>query len=457
MSIRFYYSFLPRVLWMLTLTCMLLAPNAYAGGGVGGSVGGGGAVQTLYSGDIGNCQAPGLDNMFSGFVCSYQEIVDQVMTNMYFAMLTYFQEPFFAAMTLFVIAMGAMFALGMLPFTTRDIMIILAKIAIVSGFAMYPELLIDLLYQGLIGFMYDTTNTVVRVLAPDQGSVNGIFVWMDQQLNNFLTTQDAAQTNQTCDSDILALLFGLAITMPPIFAMALYLLIQLIMVFIRTVLGYLVAITGIMFLTTLAPVFMAFAFFRITTSYFEKWLSYLLGFAMQIFIVFSFIAVVLSLPFESKLQGAMDTVRPYDRVAFHDGQRLDFNNWCTICASAALGSPTQADTCTGDPITPTNVQVGGMGAFIDWVGQEIIILAVMAYLVEVILKAAPEVARFVAGGGLMPALGNAGLRGGGNALTQGIGAFGGRFIGNLRDTPGGIDKRGAKAVSDAFSQLVVRR
>jgi TrbL/VirB6 plasmid conjugal transfer protein len=362
------------------------------------------SVATLYSGDIGNCQAPGLTNLFSGFVCTYQQVVDQILTQLYTAMVVFFERPFFAALTLFVITVGIMFGMGLIPFTTKDIMIALAKIALLTGFAMYPSLMINLVYDGLIGFMRQSVDTVVQVIAP-QGSVSGIFTWMDLKFYEFLALQDTAQTNKNCNNDILALLFGLAITMPPVFAIAIYVLFQLVMVFVRTVLGYLISITGIMFLTTLAPLFFGFALFSFTRSYFDKWVAYMLGFTVQIFVVFSFIAVVLSLPFESKLEAVMDTVRPYERVAFHDGQRMDFNRWCTLCASSALGASNTPDGCTGGAISPTNVQAGGNGDIINWVGQELIILAVMAYLVETILKAAPDVAKYLTQVAYAPALG----------------------------------------------------
>jgi type IV secretory pathway VirB6-like protein len=354
-------------------------------------------VVSLYGDDIKNCTAPGLSNMFSGFVCVYQQLVDELLSKLYFAMVDYFTQPFIAALTLFVITGGILFGAGMLPFTVKDAMMMLAKIAILSGFALYPELMIDILYNGVIGFMRQTVDTVVANLAP-QGSLAGIFEWMDEKLKDFLDTQGAANASKNCDNDVLALLFGLAITMPPVFAIAVYILIQLIMVFIRTILGYLVAMTGIMFLTTLAPLFFGFALFRVTSSYFDQWLKYYIGFAMQIFIVFSFIAVVLTLPFEEKFQNVMEIVKPYDKVAVHDGQRLDFNKWCSLCLTNAAGSATTPDVCRGgdEGISPTNVMAGGVGGFINWVGQEIIILAVMAYLVEIVLKAAPNIAATIA-------------------------------------------------------------
>lgn len=409
------------------------------------------AVNSLYGSDIGNCEAPGLENLFSGFVCTYQEILDEVMTNVYWTMLNYFQQPFFAISTIFLAAMGSTFALGMLPVTTKDLSMILAKIAVINGFAMYPDLLIGLVYEGLIGFMRQTTDIIIAQIAP-QDSVTGIFEWMDFQLYDFLTVQDQAQTEGLCRNDVLALLFAFAVTMPPVFAMAIYIFVQLIMVLLRTVLGYLLAITGIMFLTTLAPIFLSFAFFEFTKSYFDKWVKHLTGFSVQIFVVFSFVGVVLSLPFSSKLKGVMDTVKPYDKVVYHDGQRLDFNNWCTMCVSGAEGELTDPDTCVGDAITPTNMQVGGIGEFIDWIGEELLILGVMAYIVETVLRTAPEVAKFITGVIFAPKLGESALPPGAAGLAQ----SGEKMLRGIASGKGGMPNR-TRATLDAFSQQVGRR
>ena len=76
----------------------VFAQSAGSGGPQGGGGGGGQGPQitSLYSGDIGFCKAPGLENLFSGFVCTYQTIVDEILSSVYVAMLNYFQEPFLA-------------------------------------------------------------------------------------------------------------------------------------------------------------------------------------------------------------------------------------------------------------------------------------------------------------------------------------------------------------------------
>ncbi len=356
-------------------------------------------VASLYGDAVAKCDAPGLENLFSSFVCNYHQIVDQVLSSLFITMYAYFRQPVIAALSLTLILTGATFALGMLPFTTRDTMILLAKLALVMGFALNGDFFIETIYDQLISFMRDTTDIVVGAIGSVNGapsSVNGIFEWMDLQFYQFISLQDQAQKDKKCEGDVLGLIFALAATMPPIFAMGMYLLFQLVMVFVRTVMGYLLALTGIMFLTTMAPLFLSFALFRFTSSYFEKWLAYMLGFSMQIFIVFSFIAVVLSFPIGEKLRAVSQISKPYDKVAYHDSQRFDYDNWCTLCATEALGSATAPDQCKGgnsDALSPTSIQVGGEGNFINWIGKEIIMLAVLAYIVEVLLKAAPQIAR----------------------------------------------------------------
>lgn len=394
--------FLIAVLWLLSMEHVYaLAPNFTFE--IGGATFGGARpdLSTLYS-DVA-CPQPDLENLFSGFVCVYQQIVDEIMTNLYYAMLEYFAPPFIAALTLFLITVGVTFAMGILPFTTRDIMLVLTKIVLLTSFALNPELMIDIVYRGFIGFMRQTTDAAVSGLLTGHPnitpSVAGIFSWMDDQLFEFIDMQDNARQAGNCENDVLALLFGLAVTMPPVFLIALYLLFQLIMVFIRTTLGYLLAITGIMFLTTMAPLFFGFGLFKFTVGYFDKWLKYLLSFAVQIFVVFSFIAVVLNFDFSEKLDGVLDTIKPYNETAYHEGQRMNFDNWCTLCMNrneANLGDLRQASECNAgddESVNPALVGVGGIQELIQFIGKEIFALAVLAYLVETILKAAPEVAK----------------------------------------------------------------
>ncbi len=442
MRINIQYSLVILVFLLTTLTVNVQPSFA------------GSEIRSLYSDSIAGCPAVGLNNIFSGFVCKYQEIVDGIMTDLYNGLLTFFTPPFIAALTLFVIITGAVFALGILPFTTRDIMLALGKIALVTGFGLNPELMIDLMYNGFIGFMRQTTDTVVATLAPEQGSVLGIFQWMDVQFSTFLNIQEQARQGEDgakCDNAVLALLFGLAITAPPLFIIAVYLMFQLAMVLIRTVLGYLLAITGIMFLTTLSPLFFAFALFQFTRSYFEKWILYLTSFAMQIFIVFSFIAIVINLPFGEKLEGISNIVVPYDKTAYQDGQRMNFDNWCTLCVggSDSFGdflNPTEA--CTGEGAAPTNLQVGGLEEFIAFMGKEVFILALMAYIVESVLKAAPEVSKVLTSNHYAPTFAGklpmpARIEG---AISSGFGA--------LKNTRGHMGERGVAAGREVFGSLL---
>jgi TrbL/VirB6 plasmid conjugal transfer protein len=435
------------ILSYLVISVLLSAEAVYAGS----------EIRTLYSDVQGTCPAVDLNTVFSGFVCKYQEIVDGIMTDLYYSFLEFFTPPFIAALTLFVILTGCVFALGILPFTTRDIMLVMTKIALVTGFGLNPDLMIDLMYNGFIGFMRQTTDTVVATLAPEQGSVLGIFRWMDVQLADFLTQQENARGGEggaKCDSAVLALLFGLAVTAPPLFIIAVYLMFQLAMVLIRTVLGYVLAITGIMFLTTLSPLFFAFALFQFTRSYFEKWVSYQIAFSVQIFIVFSFIAVVINLPFGEKLQSISTIVTPYNKTAYHDGQRMNFDNWCTLCIgqSASFGNLLEAtENCTstgGVGAAPTNMQVGGLEEFISFIGKEVFVLALMAYIVESVLKAAPDVSKYLTGNPHVPAFA------GKLPLPERLGGAATSGYNALKGTPGSMINRTGAAMRETFGSLM---
>lgn len=355
----------------------------------------------------GECdRGPAMEHIFTSFVCHYQVTTVEVLSSVYFGMIKAFREPFYAALTLFVACTGAMYAFQIIDFSFKSIMVVLAKISIISGFAMYPELTIDILYTGLVGFINESTEIVIGILGTKRGlsDVPSIFSWMDERVGEFLQLQGDAQAAEgaaRCDNNILALLFTLAVTVPPFFTIGLYVMVQFAMVFVRTVLGYLMAMTGIMFLITLAPLYFGFALFNTTKTLFDKWVGMLLGFAMQIFIVFAFIATMLSLPFDDKIKGILDSVKPYDKIVYHDGQRLDYNNWCTLCAPASdTASIKESIGCTGTAITPTNMAVGGSQEMVKYMTKELLSLAILAYIASQVLSLAPRLATSIGGGGV---------------------------------------------------------
>jgi hypothetical protein len=347
-----------------------------------------------------NCPDPSLERIFSGFLCEYEKLINQIMNTVYTGMLDLLEAPFLAAMSLFVACMGIVFMTGMVPFSIRDFTLMLFKMCLVLSFGLNPEFLIGYLYTGIVTFAQGSTDAVLRVLAPNQGSIQGIFVWIDEMFFQFIRNQGDAATadpnnpNALCNNNILALLFGLAVFMPPVFGIMSYVLLQLAFAFLKTIMSYVIAMTGIMFLTSMAPLFFMFALFKFTSQYFENWLKYLAGFAIQIFIVFAFVGFVISMLTSEnvrvRINTILDMVQPYEQTIQHDGHSLGFQGWCSVCIQAG---GTRSTACNGESLSPTSVASGAVTDFIQLIGTDIFFLGIMAYLMHTLLIAAPELSR----------------------------------------------------------------
>ncbi len=358
-------------------------------------------IFSLFLREAQSCPPPALDKIFSGFLCEYEKLLDQVMNVMYNGILQLMNAPFFAFLTLFVTCTALLFLTGIVPFSIRDFMLIFFKICIVMVLATNPEFMIDYLYIAIVTFAQGTTDAVLEVLAPDQGSIQGIFKWIDNVFFQFLkgqganATADPKNNDAVCNNNVLALLFGLAVTIPPVFGMAVYVLFQMAFAFFKTIMSYVIAMTGIMFLTALSPLFLMFALFKFTSEYFEAWLKFLIGFAIQIFVVFAVVGVVINLitsdGMKTRINTVLAMVQPYDKTIQHDGHSFDFNGWCSLCISGNGGGG--RPTACKDALSPTSLQAGGTTDFLQYLGSDLFYIGIMAYIMNILLTQAPELAR----------------------------------------------------------------
>jgi TrbL/VirB6 plasmid conjugal transfer protein len=347
------------------------------------------------------CPPPALTRIFSGFLCQYEQMLDSIMAVVYSGMLGIMNAPLFALLTLFVSCTAILFMTGIVPFSIRDFMLIMFKVVLVMGFATNSAYMIDLLYVGVVGFAQGTTDAILGVVAPAQGNIQGIFAWIDNVFGAFLVGQGNNATASTqsaiCDNNLLALLFGLAVAMPVFFGMGVYILLQMAFSFFKAIMNYVIAMTGIMFLSAMSPLFFMFALFKFTSDYFENWLKYLVGFAVQIFIIFAFVGVVINLlsspSFVARKDKLLAMIQPYDKTIQHDGHRVDFNGWCSICIRDA-----STGVCSGDVFSPSVLQAGGAGGggsedLINLMLADIFYLGLLGYILNILISAAPDISR----------------------------------------------------------------
>lgn len=284
--------------------------------------------------------------LFSRIICQYEQALSDTFANMFCMMQSYLRAPFMALSMLYVAGMAMLFMFGILPMTGGQFMLSFLKMALVWTFAMNAEAAIGIMYAGLMGGLSllinavlgawgdyfcqaptPSTPTLWQSLTDDAGwgwqhseftnsssaamtayadcmSAGGtvgsateyetvdLLHNLDQAFSNIFDSQDPNDPTVEGQNSMGVLL---ATMMMPGGSVLGGLLIadvtMALMLFARSVLGYVLAITGIVFLVTLFPIFGAFALFKRTHYIFESWLKYLISFILQVPIIMAFLMI----------------------------------------------------------------------------------------------------------------------------------------------------------------------
>jgi hypothetical protein len=224
--------------------------------------------------------------------------------------------------------------------------------------------------------------------------------------------------------------------------------VKIILTFVRAVFGYIYSLVGIAFLMTLAPFFLCFFLFRQTRPFFDKWIGYLVSFALQIVILFAFLAFVLSLGTMKDASGNPTGVgrlmQSIPDIIIHKEQPIETTSfrlpwdYCTLCdfhvVDASSGAEISSDqykdmmgkgklACKNDPMTgkPKAIDIAtaisppaGQGAttqqsaLVMFAGAGLMTLFVLALIVEHLLDYVGSLAQTLAvgmGGYSAPRLG----------------------------------------------------
>lgn len=371
------------------------------------------SVGNLFDNGVERCDPNGMTNLFTNAVCTYEHIINQILGKLYCGMVFRLYEPLSALMTLFVAMVGAGFALGIIPGTSRDVVMAIFKFGLVFYFATESQLTIGIIYYGLMGFIQEGVNVVLQhllVTGPNDGPMvgclscpGGLFSKMDGIIAEFARNAGASQnTNEPCSNGLIAMFMTFVASVPMLAMFGIGMAFQFVMVFFQMILGYFVAITGIMFLIALSPFFLSFALFSFTRSYFYKWAAYLVSFAIQILVVVAFMGVVISLALYEDLRELYELAHPYNKTHQAEGVRLPYRDWCTICRPTEFG-------LFGITCAEGNQEIHPQGLLAD--PQSVNIFAtrmfkilVLAYILHKAMIAVPMVAKELGGNAYAPQL-----------------------------------------------------
>lgn len=373
-------------------------------------------------------------SIMAGTVCSYEQTLSDIFSNLYCSTALAVQTPLFILMSLAMMVFGLMFLTGMTRLTTGEASKIAFKILLVWVFATQAEYAIGIGYQFFMSTAKEGINVVLNVVRPTtalgaQGVDNAMHyiddliveaaspINMDQDALNQINNGQSQQAGGTCQNAFIALLVLTAILIPPLFIMVVYVVLQTLFVFVRAVLGYLLAITGITFLMTMAPLFLCFALFKMTYKFFEKWLQYLVSFTLQMIVIFAFLAFTQLMEVSKFLGRILELIKPYSgtigagSLIPKDANSIPgvtalFDNiginlpMCSLCEFhiEKLGYYNMEVPVCNTPIKvmpPTDIMF-----HTDFAYTLIIYLTslgVLAYVLEAFLRYVPEIAKQIAG------------------------------------------------------------
>lgn len=377
----------------------------FAAFGVGFACVGDNSVGNLFDTGVARCDPDGTQNLFSNAACTYENIIDQILGRLYCGMQFRLLEPLSALMLLFITFIGIAFALGILPFTARETVLVLFKFGLVYYFATDSYLTIDILYTGLMYFIQDSVIAVMANVAPSVGTLSGpdgLFDRMDEIIAEFARNAAVSQDpNAPCTDGLVAMFMTFIGSVPMLAMFGIGMAFQFVMIFFQMILGYFIAITGIMFLIALAPFFLSFALFKFTRGYFDQWVGYLTSFCVQVFVVMGFIGVMISLNLDEDLRQLFDLAQPYTVVQQVEGVRVPYRDWCTICTPESFGrfGMTCAD---GAPLHPQTI-LSNPNTIREF-GTRLFKILVLAYILKAAMNAVPKAAQAIGASRHAPAI-----------------------------------------------------
>lgn len=306
--------------------------------------------------------------MIPNIVANYESLVGNVFSQMYCRMQHAMLQPLAAVMTLFVIGFGVMFLIGLVELSAKEAIVRLLKLALVWAFATNAEYGMGIAYNFLINAPKEGMTLMLSSITPEADDPSTPIDESSQKAGDLLqkplqivlplpvalqckayeidgkepspaikeqcdkwgmsgNTRRSTITSQTRGSTeilkVLLLLTLFMIFLPPVFTMVMGFLIQVIVTFVRTFVAYLLAIAGIALLLTLSPIFLSFALFKTTYEYFSSWIRYLSSFAIQIIIIFGFLALIRLLNPADFFANLIATSYPYEvKFGFESPQKV---------------------------------------------------------------------------------------------------------------------------------------
>lgn len=338
--------------------------------------------------------------VFSYFVCQFEEILNEVLSQTYCAIVFELTPAVMATLTLLVAITGIAFIMGITPFTAKELMVLAGKFCMVLTFATQAEYMIGVGYALFIAIAKEGIVIVLAYLFEGQNFSSGadVYRYFDQTLQNMmnLVTEGEEQDNQ-CENALFAMFIVIAAVVPPIAMLGIYFMFKVLWVMVRAVFGYCMGLLGVTFLVTLSPIYVSFALFKPTRSLFDKWVTYLISFSFQMVVVFAFLGMAFSIlsRMGEDIEDYTKLVRPYKKEIQQGAGILNPIEVCGICELKPT-QPGQPPECASDEaVEPTELIQNE--EFMEFATVKVFSIMLIFYILDVMMDFVPQMARFLAG------------------------------------------------------------
>jgi len=264
--------------------------------------------------------------IFATMMCVFKSTIGDIMSNMYCSFADYIKAPLASLLVVFVSIFGIMMITGMTNTKVKDFAIVLFKIALIWTFATGGDWAIGVGYKFFMSMAQEGSDiamlsmphlaaggTPATLTSPDTvlaGIFNDSVVSLTSAQHPLTSAFTGLPAICIVDLTLLAVLF--IFFLPGFIIFFLMMLIQYIGMFAKAMLNYLTALVLISFLFILAPLFISFALFRTTAPIFEKWLQFLGTFAIQMIVMFGFLAMLSLIPTIDFYVEVLNLLKAYD-------------------------------------------------------------------------------------------------------------------------------------------------
>lgn len=366
-----------------------------------------------------------LENMFSRVFCDFVTIVNDVLSKVFCSIQYALTTTLGALFTLYLAVFGAQILMGTVQLTSKEVMVRLLKIAGVWAFVTQTYWAIGLAFTFFYtmaiyasiwvwGGLNAAGQNPYSITVEEEQSIMPIFNFFDDAIYQAITGPFTM-----ANSEVIGFFFVMWYLIPTLFFMAAYWLWLNLVIMIRAVLTFLIAVASLAFLLALSPIFLSFMLFAVTYQFFENWLKYMMSYSLQVVVVFACVGlwVATASLFVGFFNELSETIFPYSKLWVKGAPESDPVNTWSICPVTytydALGPHA---TCENPAFDPVNVvadrdeaipasRIAQQGEFVYYIIYRLVTLIIISFAFDALMRQAPYIAKSLAGPEYVPILG----------------------------------------------------